>query len=419
MGHQEWQGRNVAKDTIRRLVWQRLIEQDAVMHDPIGRIPAYRSSHHAALTLEKHPIWHGTKTIKCNPDTAQSPVRLAALSAGKTLLMAVPQLKNLACFVLLNQALVEKAGLSFEQAAIAKNALEIGRPMLFEDIPPIDLVVVGCVAVDQYGGRTGKGAGFADLELGMMQHFGKISDRTPIVTTVDALQIVDSKLPIETHDWPLDWIFTEKGAIATDTQYPKPTGMYWPDVKTDQWKTIPILRHIRKGELQSDLKIRPVKFSDSQQLLSGVNTVIAEKVYLASAKPFTLTDQRDHLDRILKHRYPKLVAEYHGKIIGCCDIIPYPEIGFQHVGQLGIWVLPSFREFGIGRSLIKNTLIWAKKYGLEKVELQVFADNLQAIELYQSIGFLVEGCRQQARKLDQKYQDLILMGLFMNSWLPD
>jgi hypothetical protein len=41
-----------------------------------------------------------------------------------------------------------------------------------DEMSPIDLVVVGCVAVARDGGRTGKGAGFADLELGLLRQQG-------------------------------------------------------------------------------------------------------------------------------------------------------------------------------------------------------------------------------------------------------
>ena len=38
----------------------------------------------------------------------------------------------------------------------------------------LDFVVVGCVAVTRAGGRTGKGGGFADLELGIFRELGKL-----------------------------------------------------------------------------------------------------------------------------------------------------------------------------------------------------------------------------------------------------
>ena len=80
--------------------------------------------------------------------------------------------------------------------------MQHGRLVAVDEMSPIDLVVVGCVAVSRDGGRTGKGAGFADLELGLLRQQGLIQAHTPIVTTVHALQIVPSaELPMLPHDW--------------------------------------------------------------------------------------------------------------------------------------------------------------------------------------------------------------------------
>jgi 5-formyltetrahydrofolate cyclo-ligase len=111
----------------------------------------------------------------------------------------------------------------------------------------IDLVVVGCVAVTRSGGRTGKGAGFADLELAMLKTFGLIEDNTPIVTTIHPLQIVsDSSLPMQPHDWALDWIVTPFEAIATQTTYPRPVGLDWDFIRAEQYEQIPILEKLRE-----------------------------------------------------------------------------------------------------------------------------------------------------------------------------
>ena len=98
--------------------------------------------------------------------------------------------------------------------------------------------------LEVFGGRTGKGAGFADLELGMLQQFGRIDQQTQIVTTVDAHQIWTSKLPMEEHDWPLDWVVTADQAIATHTTYHKPQGVNWQAIQVDQWESIPMLKQL-------------------------------------------------------------------------------------------------------------------------------------------------------------------------------
>ncbi|MEG3841802.1 5-formyltetrahydrofolate cyclo-ligase, partial [Microcoleus sp. herbarium14] len=117
------------------------------------------------------------------------------------------------------------------------------------EMEPIDLVIIGCVAVARNGGRTGKGAGFADLELAMLTEFGLVEIDTPIVTTVHPLQVVEnSRLPMQVHDWALNWIVTAEEVIETNTIYPRPTGLNWDSLRSEQLAQIPILRKLREQE---------------------------------------------------------------------------------------------------------------------------------------------------------------------------
>lgn len=55
----------------------------------------------------------------------------------------------------------------------------------------------------------------------------------------------------------------------------------------------------------------------------------------------------------------------------------------------------------------------AKGMGLERVELEVFASNAPAIALYEKMGFVTEGVKKRARKLDGLYDDVVQMALFL------
>ena len=112
---------------------------------------------------------------------------------------------------------------------------------------PMDLLVVGCVAVGRDGGRTGKGGGFADLELGIFREMGLIPPHAKLVTTVHELQVVsDDLLTLQAHDSPLDWIVTPNGVIETHTNTPQPKGVYWDAVLSEQYDAIPFLRSLRE-----------------------------------------------------------------------------------------------------------------------------------------------------------------------------
>ena len=245
-GTTEWSGYHPAKDRLRALVWARLQSQGATVSDPVGHIPRFVGVDQAAARLAMLPVWHQASVIKCNPDAAQAPVRLRALQDGKVLYMAVPRLTRPRCFVQLTAADLQRQGIALEIAAFHRGAMQHGQLVGFAEMRLIDLVVVGCVAVADDGGRTGKGAGFADLELGMLRQLGLVQAETPIVTTVHPLQIVGSgQLPMLAHDWSLSWIVTPEEAIATQRPRPQPPGLLWDQVRPTQYATIPILWTLR------------------------------------------------------------------------------------------------------------------------------------------------------------------------------
>ncbi|MHB1318116.1 MAG: GNAT family N-acetyltransferase [Anaerolineae bacterium] len=109
---------------------------------------------------------------------------------------------------------------------------------------------------------------------------------------------------------------------------------------------------------------------------------------------------------------PQCVALAGGEVVGWCDIIPLDTEGFTHCGRLGMGVLPACREQGIGRRLLERTVAWAHEIGLERIELEVYASNTAALRLYESAGFLTEGVKQGARKIDGTVDDVIEMVLF-------
>lgn len=242
-----WSGYHPDKDNLRAEIWSLLQQQGASLREPFGHIPNFVGAFQAAERLAALPIWQQAKAIKCNPDSPQIPVRLRALRDGKRLYMAVPRLTNTRCFVELTAEDLQQRNILLEEAAIARKALTYGRLVSFEEMQAIDLVIVGCVAVTRNGGRTGKGAGFADLELAMLKEFGLVQPDTPIVTTVHPLQIVeDTRLPMQAHDWALNWIVTPEEVIETNTPYPRPAGLDWDTIHPEQYHKIPILRQLRE-----------------------------------------------------------------------------------------------------------------------------------------------------------------------------
>lgn len=241
-----WAGRDETKDEVRGAVWDDLVETGVNVGPAHSRIPNFAGADLAALNLSKVPAWQAARVVKCNPDPPQIPVRLRALYAGKIVYAPIPELTEGVPFVRLDPAALEAKGVSFELAATSQGFQTHGELVEFEDMEPLDFVVVGCVAVTKAGGRTGKGGGFADLELGIFRELGKVGPDTEIATTVHSSQVVDdARVVMVAHDSALHWIATEAGLIETRTEFPQPTGVDWDKVQPDQYRDIPFLETLR------------------------------------------------------------------------------------------------------------------------------------------------------------------------------
>lgn len=105
---------------------------------------------------------------------------------------------------------------------------------------PIDLVVLGSVAVNREGVRTGKGAGYCDLESALLTEAGLITGETVVVTTVHSLQVVDGPIPAGDHDAGVDLIVTPDATITCPAPH-RPEGLLWDRLQMETIAAIPAL----------------------------------------------------------------------------------------------------------------------------------------------------------------------------------
>ena len=239
LGDSRWAGRNGAKAAIHKRVWSGLAEAQVNVGPVFDRIPNFVGADVAAKRLSELDEWRRARVVKCNPDPPQIPVRLRALYDGKLLFSPVPYLSKGFPYLRIDPDKLAAKGVDFETAATAQGFMEHGEPIGFEDMPKLDFCVVGCVAVTR-SGRTGKGAGFADLEQGVIRELGLVSSSMLIATTVHSSQVVaDSEVVMESHNTALDYIATELELIATGTEHPQPKGVDWAKVRPDQFADIP------------------------------------------------------------------------------------------------------------------------------------------------------------------------------------
>lgn len=162
--------------------------------------------------------------------------------------------------------------------------------------------------------------------------------------------------------------------------------------------------------LDKDITIEKASLKHAASFCRAAASVARERKYLATLKGFGLEATKKFVGMIEANDYAQFYALYGGRVVGWCDIIPKTQEGFRHVGVLGMGVLKSYRGKGLGKALMARVLRHAKEVNsLEIVELDVFESNSNALKLYESFGFLVEGRKIMGRKIDGVYDNVIIM----------
>ncbi len=162
-----------------------------------------------------------------------------------------------------------------------------------------------------------------------------------------------------------------------------------------------------------DVQVVPISEEYIESFHKCLDSVARERRYLGFVKAPSLESTREFVLSNISKKISQYVAVEDDKVVGWCDIAPNKGEGFTHCGSLGMGVLHDYRGQGYGTRLMGATILAAKESGIERVELEVFASNVPAIRLYEKRGFMHEGAKKRARKLDGKYDDILLMALFI------
>lgn len=164
-----------------------------------------------------------------------------------------------------------------------------------------------------------------------------------------------------------------------------------------------------------EIRIVPTTDEHVEGLNRCLDVVAREGRYLGLLQAPPVEDSRAFVRGVREAGGISLVAvDAVGQVVGWCDVRRRPLEMFRHVGTLGIGMLPEARGQGLGRRLMQAAIEAARTHGVERIQLGVFASNTRAIALYESLGFVREGLKRRAGKFQGRYDDDVLMALFLD-----
>lgn len=161
--------------------------------------------------------------------------------------------------------------------------------------------------------------------------------------------------------------------------------------------------------------IRSAALSDAMNLSNVRLQIDGETVYMDRDRGEAFID-RLGFEHIIESddEHPRklfLVAEVEDQIVGFARCEGNDLKRTVHKVEFGVCVLKDYWGYGIGKNLLRESISWADSTGIKKMQLNVLETNSNAIELYKSMGFEIEGSLRNDKLLsDGNYYNTIVMG---------
>ena len=163
------------------------------------------------------------------------------------------------------------------------------------------------------------------------------------------------------------------------------------------------------------MRIRAATEYDAEAIANAEYETAAAQEGLLASRPHEIPVQvfRDKIKHLTDDGL-YIVLEHDDGLRGHLILEPMGLSSTHHVVGLTIVVHPGYTGRGFGRQLMEYAIAWAQEADrVEKIELNVRSSNPRAQELYESLGFTVEGVRRDRIRLSNRYADDISMALFV------
>jgi len=107
-----------------------------------------------------------------------------------------------------------------------------------------------------------------------------------------------------------------------------------------------------------------------------------------------------------------LLAMVGDQVIGACTL--HQQLGGwkRHIGRISVFIHPLFRERGLAKALVQETVGLAQRIGVEKLEAEFIAQQERAIRVFALLGFS-DLLRLEAyvKDMQANRHDYVLMGM--------
>jgi L-amino acid N-acyltransferase YncA len=157
------------------------------------------------------------------------------------------------------------------------------------------------------------------------------------------------------------------------------------------------------------VRIRTASVDDAAVIAEIYNQGIEDRVAIFETERRFAEDQRAWLQSIAG-RYPAVVAQIDGEIIGWAGAGPYRDREcYRGIGEFSMYVRRDWRGRGVGDLLLAALIKEAECLGLWKLISRIFPFNEASRALCRKHGFREVGVYEKHARLDRRWLDVVIV----------
>jgi len=157
------------------------------------------------------------------------------------------------------------------------------------------------------------------------------------------------------------------------------------------------------------VQIRTAIADDAAAIAEIYNQGIEDRVATYETSRRSAEDQQAWLQSIAG-RYPAIVAQADGEIIGWAGAGPYRNREcYRGIGEFSMYVHRDWRRRGMGDLLLADLITEAERMGLWKLLSRIFPFNEASRALCRKHGFREVGVYEKHARLDGRWLDVVIV----------
>jgi L-amino acid N-acyltransferase YncA len=164
-----------------------------------------------------------------------------------------------------------------------------------------------------------------------------------------------------------------------------------------------------EGTKANGVQVRNATVADAAAIAEIYNQGIEDRVATYETEPRSAEDQQAWL-RAIADRYPAVVAQIDGEIIGWAGAGPYrARECYRGIGEFSMYVRRDWRGQGVGDLVLAALIAEAERLGLWKLVSRVFPFNEASRALCRKHGFREVGVYEKHARLDGRWLDVVIV----------